>query len=188
MIDIKDMYAQCVSPNFSTFKEVFLSNKVLEDIEQAAETLAHEKLITETAYKKDGASLKTRFKTGFKGEAAVEALLGIKVMDLTKGPSTNYDHPDIPNYTLGVKTVRYGNFPVIPKENTYGQIICIVDENNDSKVYICGIATKDTLNTYQSQYLIMDPNLREKGTKTGFYGFRALKPIVDLKDIEEFSK
>jgi len=187
MIDVKDLYAQCVIPEFARFKEIILPNKILEEIDVASEKLAKDKL-TETQYRKDGASLKTRFKTGFKGEAALELLLGIKIMDLSSGFSTDYDHPDVPNYLLGIKTVRYGNFPVIPKTNKYAQIICIVDPNVDSKVYICGIADVHTLDTYQSDYLIVDPNLRDKGTKTGFYGFKCLKTVKELKDLDVFKK
>lgn len=186
MIDIKDMYSQLVVTKFPNFKQVVLPVATLQQIEQASEALAREKLTTEASYKKDGASLKTRFKTGFKGEAAVEILLGINVMDFTKGPSTTYDHPDIEGYTVGVKTVRYGNFPVVPKHNEYAQIICIVDPTNDAKVYICGLATKEDLNMYQSDALILDDNLREKGTKTGYYGFNALKPVTHINDIYSF--
>lgn len=187
MIDIKDMYAQCVVPELSKYKSIYLSRETLEAIDVAAETLARAKL-NETSYRKDGASLKTRFKTGFKGEAAVEQLLGIKFMNLDSGLTLDFDHPDIEEYGVGVKTVRYGNFPIAPVENHYPQIICIVDPENDSRVLVCGLADVDTLNKYQSKYLIVDPNLRDKGTKAGFYGFRALKPVTKLEDIEGFVK
>lgn len=186
MLDLEDLYKQRVAVHFTDFTEVILDRKTLSDIETAAEVLAHFKLQSETAYKKDGASLKTRFKTGFKGEAAVEKLLGIKIMDLSTGVSINYDHPDIPGYSIGVKTVRDGSFPIIQKNNEYAQIICIVDPNIDARVYVCGLATKDILNKFQSDLLVRDSNILEKGTKTGFFGFHTLVKINDAKDIEAF--
>lgn len=186
MLDLKDLYAQRVGNKFGTFKEVILPRTTLEAIDRAAESLARLKLTSETAYKKDGASLKTRFKTGFKGEAALEILLGINIMDTTEGVSNDYDHPDIPGYEVGIKTVRYGNFPIIPKHNEYAQIICIVDPTLDSKVYVCGLATKEDLNMYQSDLLILDDNLKEKGTKTGYYGFDTFKPVTCLADIAKY--
>ena len=40
--------------------------------------------------------------------------------------------------------------------------------------YICGLATVEVLNKYQSLDLILSPSLRKRGTKTGFYGFHKL--------------
>ncbi|MBP8781802.1 MAG: hypothetical protein KBH03_04070 [Paludibacteraceae bacterium] len=40
----------------------------------------------------------------------------------------------------------------------------------------------------QDTSLILDRNLRARGTKTGFYGFQYLKPIESLKDIEKYKK
>lgn len=36
--------------------------------------------------------------------------------------------------------------------------------------------------------LILDPNLRARGTKTGFYGFEQLVPIKSLSDLSTYKK
>jgi hypothetical protein len=99
-----------------------------------------------------------------------------------------YHQPDIPGYSVGIKTVEQGKFPIIFKKNDYPQIICIRSLKEPNLIYVCGLATKEVLNTYQDTSLILDRNLRARGTKTGFYGFQYLKPIESLKDIEKYKK
>lgn len=121
--------------------------------------------------------------TGLIGEAAVEKLLGVSVIDWTIGESSRYNVPDIKGYKVGVKTVERGKYPIIFKENWYPQLICVRDVKEKNAVYICGLADTDVLNTYQSDELILNKNLRAKGYKTGFFGFEHLKRVNNLSDI-----
>lgn len=118
-----------------------------------------------------------RFYTGFMGEAAVEILLGRDIIDWSVGDSSKYNKPDISWLNVGIKTVERNKFPVIPKKNDYGQIICIRSDKRDDVVFVCGLATPAVLNRFQSDTLIISQKLRDRGTKTGFYGFHRLKPV-----------
>jgi hypothetical protein len=186
MLDIKDLYQQRVSNCANNFVKVTLNPLELQYVLNTAAAIVEVKC-HETAHRKDGASELKRFVNGLKGEAAVGKLLGIPIINPDVGVSVDFNTPDIPGYGVGVKTVDYGNFPAIPKTNTYPQIICICHPTANSVVYVCGLADTDVLNKFQYDDLIIDPNLKEKGTKTGFFGFSELQPVT-LKSIEPWKK
>lgn len=184
MLDIKDLYQQHVTHYADKFTKIFLNAKELQDILILADQIVEAKK-SETAHKADGASEQKRFVNGLKGEAAVAKLLRLSVVNSEVGHSAEFNVPDIKGYGVGVKTVDYGNFPVIPKENTYPQIICICHPTANDVVYVCGLADVATLNKFQHDDLLLDPNLKAKGTKTGFWGFSQLKE-VSLETIEPY--
>ena len=126
-----------------------------------------------------------RFYTGFLGEAAVEQLLGIDIIDYSVGDSALFHVSDfvLNGKKVGIKTVEYGKFPIIFKRNDYPQIICVKISNN--RVYICGLATIQVLNKYQSDDLVLSPLLRNRGTKTGFYGLDHLIVFKSKNELEE---
>lgn len=175
-LDIKDLWQQRVMNCANKFIRVNLSPSELQFVLRTANNVAEVKA-HETAHKKDGISEIKRFLNGFKGEAAVAKLLGIDIIDPTVGVSVDFDKPDIPGFNVGIKCAAYGHFPVIPKDNKYPQVICIAHPLDDAIVYVCGLADVDTLNKYQNMDLILDPNLKAKGTKTGFWGFSELKEL-----------
>lgn len=142
--------------------------------------------IKQFVIKIDGKNEYKRYYTGMLGEAALEELLGIEIIDWTIGDSSNYHTPDIPNLKIGIKTVEYGKFPIIFKSNYYPQIINI--RTSKDTVFICGLATVETLNKYQSDDLIISPLLRKRGTKTGFYGFNELIPFKTLDELKKTRK
>lgn len=141
----------------------------------------------EAHHKIDCFNEEKRIMTGLLGEKALEHVLGIDIIDYTIGNSKNYNVPDISQYNIGVKTVEYGKFPVIFKNNSYPQIICVVDKSKKA-VYVLGLATVDVLNKYQSEDLILSPYLRARGTKTGFYGLDKLIPIHSIEDILKYKQ
>lgn len=179
-----DVYVKKYSDNF---RRVRIDQGYLQEIKELAEKIVSVKN-TESHHKVDHNQEIKRFTTGLMGEAAVEMLLGIKIIDWTIGDSAGYHHPDIPGYNVGIKTVEKNKFPVIFKENTYPQIICIRSDKYDDLVFVCGLATPDVLNRYQSDELILDYNLRKRGTKTGFWGFEHLSPVTGLADLEPYRK
>ena len=89
---------------------------------------------------------------------------------------------------VGIKTVERDKFPIIFKDNSYPQIICIKSTKYNNLIFVCGLATSNVLNNYQDDDLILDPNLRARGTKTGFYGFEQLVPIKSLNDLSTYKK
>lgn len=145
----------------------------------------------EAIYKMDGCQLVDRSVTGIMAEYAVQTylkkMIGIEdFVDTRIGVSKSFDVPDIPQLNMGIKAVERGKIPVVPikNHNAYPQIICIVDKKTEIRpiVYICGIASPDVMDTYQSDELILDPNLRARAVKSGFYGFKYLNSIETLID------
>jgi hypothetical protein len=122
-----------------------------------------------------------RFSNGMLGEMAVEKFLGIQFIDWTIGDLEKYQVPDMLNlgFDVGIKTVEHGKFPIILKENTYAQIINIY-RSSDKTCFVCGLATKEILNQYQCEDLIIAPSLKVKGVKTCFYGFEHLMNPNDM--------
>ena len=186
MLDIADLYQQRVANCTANFIKVVLNPLELQYVLKTAKDIVEVKC-HETAHRKDGASELKRFVNGLKGEAAVSKYLGMPIINPDVGVSVDFDTPDIPGYEIGIKTVEYGHFPVIPKVNTYPQIICICHPTANEIVYICGLAEVDTLQKFQFDDLIVDPNLKAKGTKTGFFGFSNLIPVT-LENIAPWKK
>lgn len=181
------IFEDCVSEIMKTAIRVQVEKDVVDRITKFVPELIQKKL-DEGHHINDNRKEIKRFTTGYLGEAALEIVLGIPIIDWTIGDSAYYHKPDIPGYNVGIKTVEYDKFPVIFKNNNYYQIICIVDPTEIGTVYVCGIASPEVLNKYQDDDLILDPNLRARGTKTGFYGFDYLEPVHALADIEKYKK
>lgn len=132
----------------------------------------------------DHRSESKRFFTGLMGEAALEELLHIDIIEWQAGDSIKYSHPDIKELGVGIKTVERDKFPIIFKNNKYPQIICIVSNKIKDVVFVCGLATPAVLNRYQSDRLVLDDRLLARGTKTAFYGFGNLVRIESVEDIK----
>ena len=175
-------YENNILPYADNYTFVELNEDEVKRIEKLTDDVVSRKHY-EIHHKFDCRKEYNRFFNGFIGELAVEKLLGISVVDWSVGNSINYNKPDIRGYNVGVKTVEKGKFPIIFKDNYYSQIICIKCSRN--VVFVCGLATKETLNKYQSDDLIIDSRLREKGTKTGFYGFSHLINISSKNDLDK---
>lgn len=183
---MKYSYEEYVYPYVNNFSLIEIDDAYADKISKLSMNIMFRKIM-EDHHKKDYGMEHIRLKTGLMGEAALEKLLGINIIDWSVGDSRNYNTPDIDGYSIGIKTVEYGKFPVIFKNNKYSQIICIKGiETNNNKVVICGLATPDVLNKYQDDELILSDNLRKRGIKTGFYGFQYLTPIKNIKDIQQY--
>lgn len=165
------------------FRYVTLDDDVVARIDKQANALAKFKL-GEDQYKKDGLHTVRRFKTGLTGEAAMEKDFGEEIIDWSIGDSAIYNIADLTKIgiNVGVKTVQLGKAHIIHKVVKRPEIICI--DVDDVHVAICGLATVSVLEQNQSDHLILDDNLRAKGTKTGFYGLDVLKMFWDLRDLK----
>ena len=185
-------YRANVNPFSSDFVLVELHDHEVQRIDEFCERVIQHKE-KESHYSIDHRSIYKRFYTGTAGELALEKLLDIEgIVNWTVGLSKDYNTPDLADVGLdvGVKTVNFGVFPLVKKQNTHPQILCILWKKK--WVYVCGIASVDTLNRYQDDELILDDRLRCRGVKSGFYGFRDLKRFKNINElktiINEFKK
>lgn len=167
------------------YKGIIIPTEKIERINNFAEQLVKQKQ-NESHHLTDNGQEFKRKVTGLMGEAALEILLGIEIIDWTLGDSNSYHNPDIPGYNVGIKTVERNKYPVIFKKNRYPQIICVKSNKQKNVVFVCGLATAEVLNSYQDIDLLLSPKLKARGTKTGFYGFEHLTPITSLEDLKQY--
>jgi hypothetical protein len=180
-------YDSEVLPYKNQYKKIIITEKKVKKIKDFVSELIIEKE-KESHHIVDHRSHFKRFYTGTLGEAALEEYLGLEnIIDWTIGHSKEYHKPDLRNIGVkaGIKTVEYGLFPIIFKNSFSPEIIMI--KVSDNHVVLCGIATKNVLNKYQSEELIKDKFLRVRGTKTGFYGFKHLKTFSTLDELRKIS-
>lgn len=180
-------YSEYVRTYLKNYNKIKIDQSVVDRIQRLSVEIVEAKYC-ERHHLTDNQNEIKRFTTGYLGEAAIEQLLGINIIDWTIGDSTIYHKPDIPGYNIGVKTVDCGKFPIIFKKNYYPQIICIKSKVKANTIFICGLAKAEILNKYQDDDLILDANLRARGTKTGFYGFKYLNQTHLIKDIYKYMK
>lgn len=179
-----DPYAVKISKCAKNFIPVTIPEEYKNDVKKLAERIVAVKSC-EAHHRLDNNAELKRFTNGLLGEAALEILLGVDIIDWEEGDSAFFDHPDIPGYKVGIKTVEYGKFPIIPKRNQYPQIICLI---TPTKVFVCGLATEEVLNTFQDDNFIVDPYLKARGVKTAFTGFDKLIHIEHLQDLVSYKK
>lgn len=181
---VDQLYEDLVTRYANNFVPVVIPKDTLKKIEWLCVYVISKKM-DEGHHIADGDQEYKRFYTGFCGEAACEILFGKDIIDWSVGDSSKYNKPDISWLNIGIKTVERNKFPVIPKKNEYGQIICIKSDKREDVVFVCGLATPEVLNRYQSDTLIISQKLRDRGTKTGFYGFSHLKKIDGIDDLTD---
>lgn len=175
----------------SKFQKVLLTDEDLVRLKSFAKYLAENKRyehFSNGSYHKDVYNEDSRWLSGLIGERAVEILLGVKIIDWSVSRnSAPYNVPDIRGCNVGIKTCKRGNYPIIFKRNEYPQIICIRDDRFENLVWACGIASVEALNKYQDDEMVRG-SLRERGTKTCFYGFKDLLSLKGIKNNIEMIK
>lgn len=165
------------------FMPILIPKRDYEEMKLFASVIVEAKELRKE-HTNDSRSQEKRQLTGLLGERAVEIAMKQKVIEWKIGDSKDFNHPDVQRLNIGVKTVLKGSFPIIFKKNNYPQIFCIRESLDSRVVWVCGMATAEVLNKYQSDELIHDKYLRARGTKTGFYGFKYLIPVNELKGTE----
>lgn len=128
-----------------------------------------------------------RYMTGFSAELALEKLLGVKILDTSLGKSENYNHADLKEngINVGIKCAHYGNYPVVFKKPYNAEIVTVLRGN---KVYVCGVASIQTMLDYADDNLILNAKFRARGVKSGFYGFDQLIPFANLDELKAICK
>lgn len=130
-----------------------------------------------------------RWLNGFLGECAVEQYLSQPFVDFTVGNSVDYHVSDLSKlgYQCGVKTSAKYRYPVIFKQSYKPEIIVV--KQTEKLLWICGLATPNILNTFQSLELITDHLILKRGKKTAFYGFHQLiNPKKMKKYLHHYTK
>ena len=177
-------YKEYVENNFNKFVKVELNDNTIEKVKSFVNEIISVKQ-RENHHQIDSSMEHKRWTTGFLGECAVEKFIGKFFVDFSIGISKKYHVPDLTSIGIdcGIKTVEFGKFPIVFIKSYKPEIIVI--KKSEKFFYICGLASKEVLNKYQSMSLVLSPLLRKRGTKTGFYGFHKLLPpstILELID------
>lgn len=142
--------------------------------------------LQEDEHKRDGDQEMKRWMTGRLGEMGLETFLGASFTDWSVGLSWKYDVSDLGRIgvSAGVKTASWGNYPTVPQDPRHKEVILVLEGTD---VHICGLAKQSVMMMYSDDNLIMNPKLRAKGTKTGFYGFSELLRFDDLEELRRLS-
>ena len=173
-------YETFVKPVQSNFKVVELTREKADQLDQLAEKICSAKY---QEYKYDKGALSKRIQTGLYGEAALEQMLGVDIIDWDVWHSAEFDVGDLlkSGVDCGVKTVEYWKFPIVHLYPMRPEVIIL---RHELRFLICGLYTQDVMKMYSTRDFILDPNVR--GTKTAFYGipfyksFDSLERLADL--------
>jgi len=173
-------YQECVDAYSDQFETITLDPRFIERLSGWIKNVVNEKE-GEAHHKIDSNKEIKRWTTGYLGECAVEEFLGEKFIDWTIGDSRQYHKPDMSSVGIdcGIKTVEYGKFPLIFKTSYHPEFI-VIRKSYDT-FWLCGYADPHVLNIYQSDDLVLDEALRQRGTKSAFYGFEHLIEPIFLK-------
>ena len=183
-------YKDCIDKYQDNFTQIEVNDDVVSKVKNFVSNIIKIKK-NENHHIIDSGMEEKRWTTGYLGECAVEKFIGIKFVDFSIGDSFKYNVADLKSLGIdcGIKTVEKGKFPIIFKKSYKPEIIVI--KESETLFHICGLATKEVLNKYQSTELILSPYLKSRGTKTGFYGFHKLIPpekILQSKKIQQLQE
>ena len=171
------MYKLNVDPYIKQFIRIHINNSEYGNLKDFSVEIAKHK--QEEHFTFDDDVIAKRFLTGLLGERALEIFLNLKIIDYTIGIAKDYNLPDISEFNIGIKSCEWGKYPIIFKQNEYGQIINLV---KGQEVFICGYATVQMLQDFQNDNYVINKKLQARGTKTAYYNFMDLIPITLLKE------
>lgn len=168
-------YETFVKPVQCNFKVVELTRERADQLDILAEKICSAKF---QEYKFDKGSLKKRIQTGLYGEAALEEMLGVDIIDWEVGHSSEFNVGDLlkSGVNCGVKTVEYWKFPIIHVDPVRPEVIIL---RHGLRFLICGLYTQDVMKLYSTRDFILDPNVR--ASKTAFYGIPFYKSFDSLE-------
>lgn len=167
--------------SYETFVVPVIKNlKVIEVQEDPQVNELAEQIVNAKHYEyiTDKRSLSKRIVNGLYGELALEKYLGCKIIDWAVGDSSNFNHGDITDLDVGIKTVEYGKFPIIHLNPVRPEIILL---KHELRFLLCGLYTEDIMMKFQTRDFIIDPNIRK--TKTAFYGIPFYKSFSNLEEL-----
>ena len=108
----------------------------------------------------------------------------------TIGSKKLFNDPDLRpiGLEIGVKAFKApSNAPIIFKYSKYPEIIMCRDANDKYLYHCLGLFAPTYLNYHEfvCDSLVIDPNLLERGTKTGFYRIDKGVPFKTLNDLKK---
>lgn len=183
-----DMYNEHVAPIIndpSRYVEVTIPEDKINEIKIFCKKVIEAKM-EEELHKIDFNAEYERFYSGTLGEAAVEELLGINIINWKVGKSRFFNVADLSSVGLdiGIKTVKMsvGRFPQINIPVRRPEIITVRVAYN--KVRIFGVASIDTLREYTDERLRFGTLNNPRRPKWGFYKFDEIKRFNKLEDLK----
>lgn len=178
---IRKNFLEFWNRNKDKFIDIQVSEEKINKIREFAEKLVEYKTKNENIHCIDGKNEVKRWVNGLMGEAALEQLLGLDIIDYSIGKSKDYNKPDIEQLGMGIKTSQFGQFPLVEKSDAiYPQVICIKDNYVYGLIHICGVAHVDVLNKNKTDDLVFNQDILKAGYKTAFYGYDELGSVENL--------
>lgn len=159
--------------------KIDISKEEVESLHKLSTEIAEAKRDNE-AYIRDHNKLTDRYLIGLIGERCIEKYSGLSIIEwAAEKEGKRFEHPDIKELGIGIKSVKPGNYPLIYKEvekNNYPQIIVEIHlTENQCYGIIKGVASSDILQKYQDINKVVDPRARKN--KTAFVGLDKLEDI-----------
>ena len=191
-IDMYNRYVRTVINNSDRYIEVVVPQKKIEKIKIFCKAVVEAKK-GEKIHKIDSDGEYQRFYSGTLGEAAIEELLGVEMIDWNVGKSRFFNVADLRSIGLniGIKTVkmRDNSFPQINIFNkqdgtTYVKRPEIINIRvSDNTVRIMGLASVELLTKYTDKRLRYGSLYNEQRPKWGFYKFDELQMFNSLEEL-----
>lgn len=183
----KDMYEKHVRPiidNADNYIEVVVPEKKIERIKKFCKEVVEAKK-GEEIHKIDSDGEYQRFYSGTLGEAAIEELLGVEIIDWNVGESTFFNVADLRpiGLDIGIKTVKNipNSFPQINIPSRRPEIINI--RVSDNTVRVMGLASVELLREYTDERLRYGTLYNPQRPKWGFYKFDELQSFNNLEEL-----
>lgn len=179
LAEFRPKFSEVISPLWDSFMEINFTEQEIGKVKDFVKRVlpAKEK---EEIYNIDGGSSWKRHYTGRLGEMACGKYYGVDICDWSVGASKKYNEADLKKIGInaGIKSGDWGHFPVVHLKPIRPEVICL---RNGNTIYICGWASVSDMQTHSRTDLIKSNELRDRGVKTGFWGFHLLKDLKDLK-------
>jgi hypothetical protein len=171
---------------------VRLPDDMVEEYDNKSYEWAEDKKTFGHHYTLDQKNIHARSNNGHSAQGALEYQLGVKFTEWMIGNKKLFNTPDLRpiGLEIGVKAFKAPkNAPIIFKQSHYPEILMCRDQYDKSLYYCLGLFGPSTLNfkEYTCDSLIIDPDLLERGTKTGFYKVDVGKPFTCLEDLKKLA-
>lgn len=171
---------------------VELPDALVEEYDVKSYQWAEDKKTFGHHYSVDQKNIHSRSSNGHSAQGALEYQLGVTFTEWMIGSKKLFNDPDLRpiGLEIGVKAFKAPrNSPIIFKYSAYPEIFMCRDEHNTRLYHCLGVFGPSILNfeEYTCDSLIIDPNLLERGTKTGFYRVDLGTPFKSLDDLKKLA-